>query len=114
MVAVTPGQAFLNLGKSPKTDSVSFHCRKSRGTANNSTPGDRQSYYEDCHNLRDGSRRTPGSLGKGCLSDGYGLSARTLIRVGSAHNGTLFSSGIFLATEDYCYAILLPICQIRG
>jgi hypothetical protein len=32
---------------------------------------------------------------------------------GTANNGNRNPEGIFLATEDYCYAILLLICQIR-
>ena len=86
MVSVTPAKAFLNLGKNHKTDSISKYCRKSRGTTHNTNPGDRQSYYDDCHILQDESRRIRGSVRKGCLSNGYGLPTRTLRRVGTAHN----------------------------
>jgi hypothetical protein len=48
MVSITPGQAFLNIGKSAKTERVSKYCGKSRGTEHNTTTVDRQSYYEDC------------------------------------------------------------------
>ena len=114
MVSISPDQAFLNLGKKPKTERVSKYCRKSRGTEHNSTPGNRQSYYDDCHILQDESRRIRGSVRKGCLSNGYGLPTRTLRRVGTAHNGTMDSEGIFLTMEDSCCSIFLLIYQIKG
>jgi hypothetical protein len=118
MVSVTLGQTFPNLGKNHKTTSVSYYCRKSRGTERNHTPGDRQSHYKDCHILQNESRRIPGLTDRECLSKGYCKGyctlARTLRGRGTAHNDTGNYEGIFLATEDYCYAILLMICQIRG
>jgi hypothetical protein len=109
MVSVTPGQAFLNLGKNPKSDRLSKRRRKSRGTKHNSTARDRQSYYEDCHIWHHVLRRIPNSPCKGCLSNGYGLPARTLRVVGTAHNGTGDSEGIFLATENSCWSFFLLI-----
>jgi hypothetical protein len=77
------------------------------------TLGDRQSYYEDCHTLHDGSRRTRGSTSKGCLSKGYCSPARTLRVMGTAHNGTPGTRRIFLTMEDCCSYIFLLIFQIK-
>ena len=116
MVVVTPAQTFLTHGKSlkHKPDNISKDCRKSRGTTRRSTSGDRQSYYEDCHILQDGSRRTPGSACKGCLSNDYGLPARTLRTMGATYDGILVTKGIFLTTEDFCCYTFLLIYQIKG
>ena len=114
MVSVTPGQAFLNLGKNPKTDRLSKRCRKSRGTEHYSTPGDRQSHYEDCHTLHNRSRGTRGSPRIGCLSGDYDLHASTLRRVETAHNSIPDTGEIFLIMEDFCCSIFLQICQIKG
>ena len=77
------------------------------------TPGDRQSYYEDCHIWQDRFCGTPGSAHKGCLSKGYRSSTRTLRVMGTAHNGTLVPKGIFLTVEDSCCYIFLLNCQIK-
>jgi hypothetical protein len=80
------------------------------------TPDDRQSYYEDCHTWQDESDKTPGSAHKGCLSKGYrsSSSTRTYRTSGTAHNDTVDSEGIFLATEDCCCSIVILIYQIKG
>jgi hypothetical protein len=78
------------------------------------TPGDRQSYYKDCHILQDRFHGTPSSTTRRNLSKSYGLPARTLRVVGTAHNGILDSAGIFLTAEDCCCSIFLLVCQIRG
>jgi len=113
MVSVTPGQAFLNLGKNPKSDRLSKRRRKSRGTKHNSTARDRQSYYEDCHIWHHVLRRIPNSPCKGCLSNGYGLPARTLRVVGTEHNSTRDPEGILLTLEDSCCSFFLLIYQIK-
>jgi len=69
------------------------------------TPGDRQSYYEDCHTLQDVSRNTTGPAGKGCIGNGYGLHASTLTMLGTAHNGTPATGETFLTMEGFSTAL---------
>ena len=104
MVSISPDQAFLNIGKNPKTASVSKYCRKSRGN----TPGDRQ-FQKDCHTLQDGSRRTPGHSRKG-----YCSTTRTLRIVGTAHNSIPDTGETFLNMEGFYCSIFLLIFQIKG
>ena len=72
-----------------------------RRMSSKTIPGNRQSFYEDCHTLNDRFRGTPSSTRKGCLSKGYGLPARTLRRVGTTHNNIPDTGEIFPTMEDF-------------
>jgi hypothetical protein len=85
-----------------------------RRMSSKTIPGNRQSFYEDCHTLNDRFRGTPSSTRKGCLSKGYGLPARTLRRVGTTHNSIPNTGKIFLTMEDFRCSIFLLIYRIKG